>query len=174
MRPGEIEMPGRESRRDDQEDIRRLSKMRKRKEARFDEGNGLTEYFNGQRRLKGNDRMDSLNILAKCAAKELKQLGKKIPGKENRESGENGSETDSEIFDIEFPCVVTGGKKMYKCTFSGCTKEFPSLSRMRRHYIIHTGAKPFKCLSSKCHKSFSRRDNMIQHYKGHCSHSDKK
>ncbi|OAG31704.1 hypothetical protein NEDG_00179 [Nematocida displodere] len=116
------------------------------------------------------------NILANCAAKELKQIIKTNPNleKENIEYGLDHSDLsegfDDEL-DVNFPTIVVGGKKVFKCIFQGCRKFFPSLSRMKRHYIIHTGVKPFRCLNQSCDKSFSRRDNMIQHYKGHCVHS---
>ncbi|KAI5191753.1 hypothetical protein NEMIN01_1644 [Nematocida minor] len=151
--------------------------VKKRKAAKVASNKYLPDYEDSFEEWEQQDsRMIPFNILAKCAAKELKQLKRKKPEKENREqdSSEHASEGESEIMDIDFPCIVTGNKKIYRCTFHGCSKEFPSLSRMRRHYIIHTGAKPFKCLSAKCNKSFSRRDNMIQHYKGHCSHANTK
>lgn len=127
---------------------------------------------------KDEVRLNSLNILANCAAKELSLLhmqrgtgstqSLQILDKENIEAQEHtSSDIDSEI-NVSFPLVMLNGKKVFKCTFPECRKIFPSLSRMRRHYIIHTGAKPFKCLNAECPKSFSRRDNMIQHHKGHC------
>lgn len=61
--------------------------------------------------------------------------------------------------------------KMYVCAAPGCSKEFPSLSRIKRHYIIHTSIKPFKCLNKQCNRTFSRKDNMLQHYRVHCPYS---
>ncbi|KAM0681325.1 transcriptional repressor [Glugoides intestinalis] len=58
--------------------------------------------------------------------------------------------------------------KMYNCPWKGCDKVFPSLSRIKRHYIIHTDIKPFKCLNLACNRRFSRKDNMLQHYRVHC------
>lgn len=58
--------------------------------------------------------------------------------------------------------------KMYNCPWEGCDKLFPSLSRIKRHYIIHTDIKPFKCLNLACNRRFSRKDNMLQHYRVHC------
>ncbi|KAI5192658.1 hypothetical protein NECID01_2029 [Nematocida sp. AWRm77] len=117
-------------------------------------------------------KMSSFNILANCAAKELRLLSKAKGDGEKENTARvhvdsSASDIDDEL-DIEFPIVVSGGKRLFKCIYPECRKAFPSLSRMRRHYIIHTGAKPFKCLNAECPKSFSRRDNMIQHYKGHC------
>lgn len=58
--------------------------------------------------------------------------------------------------------------KMFHCPWEGCDKSFPSLSRIKRHYIIHTDLKPFKCLNPGCNRRFSRKDNMHQHYRVHC------
>ncbi|KAI4291641.1 hypothetical protein PAPHI01_0915 [Pancytospora philotis] len=59
----------------------------------------------------------------------------------------------------------------YMCPAEGCAKEFPSLSRIKRHFIIHTNIKPFKCRNKDCDRTFSRKDNMLQHYRVHCPHS---
>lgn len=69
---------------------------------------------------------------------------------------------DEEIFKFDLDC------KMYICPWNGCDKTFPSLSRIKRHYIIHTDIKPFKCLNPGCDRRFSRKDNMLQHYRVHC------
>lgn len=74
----------------------------------------------------------------------------------------------SEIF---FETVQKNGIFMYICPEADCKKMFPSLSRIKRHYIIHTGVKPFKCVSPRCPKRFSRKDNMLQHHKTHCKFS---
>lgn len=66
--------------------------------------------------------------------------------------------------------------KLFNCPWEDCDKAFPSLSRIKRHYIIHTDIKPFKCLNPGCNRRFSRKDNMYQHYRVHCpfaSHSHK-
>lgn len=59
-------------------------------------------------------------------------------------------------------------KKLFYCPWENCGKFFPSLSRIKRHYIIHTKEKPFKCLNKDCMRRFSRKDNMLQHYRVHC------
>lgn len=69
---------------------------------------------------------------------------------------------DEEIFKFDL------NTKMYICPWDGCDKTFPSLSRIKRHYIIHTDIKPFKCLNLGCDRRFSRKDNMLQHYRVHC------
>lgn len=60
---------------------------------------------------------------------------------------------------------------MYACPAEFCTKEFPSLSRIKRHFIIHTNIKPFRCRNKECGRTFSRKDNMLQHYRVHCPYS---
>lgn len=62
-------------------------------------------------------------------------------------------------------------KNTYMCPVQGCNKEFPSLSRIKRHYIIHTDIKPFKCKNKECNRRFSRKDNMLQHYRMHCPYT---
>lgn len=69
---------------------------------------------------------------------------------------------------IIFQTIIENNEKFYICADADCNKKFPSLSRVRRHYIVHTGAKPYKCLNSECRKTFSRKDNMLQHYRNHC------
>ncbi|KAI5170607.1 hypothetical protein NEFER03_0066 [Nematocida sp. LUAm3] len=136
------------------------------------EKNNLEEFLSSDEEdplLDGSSRMGSFNILANCAAKELRSISKTKNSAKYKENLDQNDYSDLDQDDnIEFPLVTIQGKQLYKCTFHGCKKAFPSLSRMRRHYIIHTGVKPFKCINAECPKSFSRRDNMIQHYKGHC------
>lgn len=72
--------------------------------------------------------------------------------------------------DENFPYTFEKGERVYSCPQQQCPKTFPSLSRIRRHYIIHTGFKPYTCMSIGCGKSFSRKDNMLQHFKNHCQY----
>ncbi len=57
--------------------------------------------------------------------------------------------------------------QMYHCKYPGCTKSFPSRSRLTRHEIVHQGEKKFECIHPNCTKKFSRKDNMLQHYRNH-------
>lgn len=75
-----------------------------------------------------------------------------------------------DIFEIR----IENNIKMYYCPKRNCNKGFPSLSRVRRHYIVHTGHKPYKCLNPDCKKKFSRKDNMLQHFRNHCFSSKKR
>lgn len=61
---------------------------------------------------------------------------------------------------------------VYFCPEEGCGKFFPSISRAKRHYIIHTEAKPYKCPNPGCNKRFSRKDNMNQHCRLHCKYAN--
>ncbi|KAM0672432.1 hypothetical protein OCOL_000651 [Ordospora colligata] len=70
-----------------------------------------------------------------------------------------------------FTYKARNGIKMYICPYEGCTMELPTVSRIKRHYIVHTRLRPFKCLNKDCSKRFSRKDNMLQHYKVHCNYT---
>lgn len=73
---------------------------------------------------------------------------------------------DEDIFKFDI------NTKLFNCPWEDCDKAFPSLSRIKRHYIIHTDIKPFKCLNAGCNRRFSRKDNMLQHYRVHCPFAD--
>lgn len=82
----------------------------------------------------------------------------------------DGYQIPDDIFKVRYE----NDNKMYYCPKKNCGKNFPSLSRVKRHYIVHTGKKPYKCLNPDCKKSFSRKDNMLQHYRNHCTMSRRK
>lgn len=82
---------------------------------------------------------------------------------------EEFQKADDSIFIVR----IENGVRMYFCPQKNCKKKFPSLSRVKRHYIVHTGEKPYKCLNKSCQKTFSRKDNMLQHYRNHCFISKK-
>lgn len=79
-----------------------------------------------------------------------------------------------QITDNIFKVEYDENNKTYHCPKKNCGKSFPSLSRVKRHYIVHTGKKPYYCLNPDCKKSFSRKDNMLQHYRNHCAVSRRK
>lgn len=77
-------------------------------------------------------------------------------------------ESFADFSDSMFRYKVQDTTKMYLCPESNCEVELPSLSRIKRHYLVHTNLKPFKCMNPRCEKRFSRKDNMLQHYRTHC------
>ena len=92
-------------------------------------------------------------------------------------------ENESDLVDVEQNVMndfdetifnYNSDTKLFYCPWEGCGKSFPSLSRIKRHYIIHTKLKPFKCLNKGCIRRFSRKDNMLQHYRVHCPFANKK
>jgi uncharacterized Zn-finger protein len=82
--------------------------------------------------------------------------------------GKLANDFDESIFNYNLE------NKLFYCPWEGCDKSFPSLSRIKRHYIIHTKLKPFKCLNKGCIRRFSRKDNMLQHYRVHCPFANEK
>ncbi|XP_063804130.1 zinc finger protein 770 [Pseudophryne corroboree] len=46
-----------------------------------------------------------------------------------------------------------------------CDKSFPSISKLRRHYLIHTGQKPFTC--TECGKTFRQSAHLKRHLVTH-------
>ncbi|WUR03520.1 zinc finger C2H2 domain-containing protein [Vairimorpha necatrix] len=70
-----------------------------------------------------------------------------------------------------FTTKVRNGVTVFCCADDDCDMELPSLTRIKRHYLVHTNLKPFKCLNKHCNKRYSRRDNMLHHYKSHCKHN---
>ncbi|ADM11511.1 putative transcriptional activator [Encephalitozoon intestinalis ATCC 50506] len=93
---------------------------------------------------------------------------------EDSDTRKAGIESFADFETSMFPYKSKNGVKSYVCPYEGCTMELPTLSRIKRHYIVHTRLRPFKCLNKDCNKRFSRKDNMLQHYKIHCSYSNYK
>uniref|UniRef100_K3WP15 C2H2-type domain-containing protein n=1 Tax=Globisporangium ultimum (strain ATCC 200006 / CBS 805.95 / DAOM BR144) TaxID=431595 RepID=K3WP15_GLOUD len=56
-------------------------------------------------------------------------------------------------------------KKVFKCTFPGCGKEFHLKGNLKRHLNIHNGDKKFKC--KFCGKDFLRKADMEVHHRVH-------
>jgi hypothetical protein len=82
----------------------------------------------------------------------------------------NKIESFADFSDSLFNYRIVDDVKSFICPHPGCKMELPSMSRIKRHYIVHTKLKPFKCLNVNCGKKFSRKDNMLQHFRIHCEH----
>ncbi|KAG7385456.1 hypothetical protein PHYPSEUDO_001492 [Phytophthora pseudosyringae] len=56
-------------------------------------------------------------------------------------------------------------KKVFRCTFPGCGREFQLKGNLKRHANIHNGDKKFAC--KFCGKKFLRKADMEVHYRVH-------
>lgn len=61
--------------------------------------------------------------------------------------------------------VKTDKKKVFRCTFPGCGREFQLKGNLKRHANIHKGDKKFAC--KFCEKRFLRKADMEVHYRVH-------
>ena len=56
------------------------------------------------------------------------------------------------------------GKKKFKCSYAGCTKDFSCEHSLKDHINkVHTGAKPYKCES--CSSTFCTNNEVVNHCK---------
>ncbi|CAI5743569.1 unnamed protein product [Peronospora destructor] len=56
-------------------------------------------------------------------------------------------------------------KRIFRCTFPGCSREFQLKGNLKRHVNIHKGEKKFAC--KFCNKRFLRKADMEVHYRVH-------
>lgn len=138
-----------------------------------DEASFNSEYTNTSKRKK----LNATNMQDKTNSPQKRPRGRPLsisPELASSEYDENGIKIDLTYGGIDFDdslfkMIGLDNKKVYTCPDASCNKIFPSLSRAKRHYIVHTGHRPFKCNNPLCNKYFSRKDNMLQHEKMHCS-----
>ncbi|WUR04089.1 zinc finger C2H2 domain-containing protein [Vairimorpha necatrix] len=156
------------------------SKKKLYKEKSFSPENSITQKI---RKLK-EDKMNKSNHNIKENSSEVpknKTNRELIQNKKPKKEGEMDEISENETIkcfadfsDSMFSTRKSKGETMFCCADADCNVELPSMSRIKRHYLVHTDLKPFKCLSKKCTKKFSRKDNMLQHYRMHCKKNRKK
>jgi hypothetical protein len=59
----------------------------------------------------------------------------------------------------------------FHCADPNCRKILPDISRIKRHFLVHTNIKPYKCKNIGCNKAFNRKDNRDTHSKENCAYN---
>ena len=62
---------------------------------------------------------------------------------------------------------IVKAKKMHRCTYPGCGKQFARRDRLVAHEYLHSGLQPFKCTFPGCNKSFGEAHNLRMHARVH-------
>lgn len=93
------------------------------------------------------------------------QLEQKEEGEKRKNAGSPKRERKTESSQQEDSSDSSSTKKVFKCTFPGCGKEFHLKGNLKRHQNIHNGEKKFKCRF--CGKDFLRKADMEVHHRVH-------
>ncbi|DAZ92750.1 TPA: hypothetical protein N0F65_003487 [Lagenidium giganteum] len=60
---------------------------------------------------------------------------------------------------------IHSGEKKFRCTF--CGREFLRKADMEVHHRVHTGEKPYRCRHDGCNKCFARQSDLLSHERTH-------
>lgn len=65
------------------------------------------------------------------------------------------------------PYKKRNGKRIYECTWEGCSKFYLHSYTLDGHMNKHKGIKPYRCFVTDCGKTFFCRTSLIKHRKVH-------